>query len=353
MAALKRALAFSAVATGAAGMTCPGSGSWVHASMEVTATASATCADVAAEIQARASGHSGWTDPHNEGTYSLVKATTNEIRTQRTANPAKSVGGKKYVDKQVFTLTDVGGHCKIEACSESQGMSVKDFSTNYCDIRNLYCGSADGCTAVSKDFATSEESHSPSVAAGHDFSMCITKVLPSTPAFLAATGDMTCPGSGSWVRAWIEVKATATASCADVAAEIQARASGQHGWKDPHNGGIYSFDTASSTEIRTRRTADPEKSVGHQAYIDKQVFTLTQDGNSCQIAACSESQGFSVGDFSTNYCDIRNLYCGTADGCSPVSKDFVTSETSSTTSVGAGHDFSKCIVKPSTAEVVL
>merc|ERR1719356_1229853 len=164
---------------------------------------------------------------------------------------------------------------------------------------------------------------------------------------------MACPGSGSWVHAWIEVKAVASASCADVATEIQARASGKKGWTDPHNGGIYNLVAASPTEIHTKRTANSEKSVGHQAYVDKQIFTLTQDGNTCQIAACSESQGFSVGDFSTNYCDIRNLYCGTADGCSPVTRDFITAEISSKKSLGAGHDFAQCIVKPSNTEITL
>merc|ERR1712083_1276145 len=72
-------------------------------------------------------------------------------------------------------LQDSDGSCKILACSESQGTSVGDFSTNYCDIRNLYCGSADGCTAVEHDFASSEVSHSGSIGAGHDFSGCIVK----------------------------------------------------------------------------------------------------------------------------------------------------------------------------------
>merc|ERR1712187_1026474 len=134
-----------------------------------------SCGDVKAEIQARASAQGGWKDPHNGGIYSVLSSDGNVIKTQRAANPAKSVGGKKYIDKQNFELTAVGGVCQIKACSESQGFSVGDFSTNYCDIRNLYCGSADGCTAVVNDFTTKEDSFKNSLGAGHVFSTCIVK----------------------------------------------------------------------------------------------------------------------------------------------------------------------------------
>merc|ERR550537_520339 len=154
---------------------CPGSGSWLHAWMEVTATASAPCADVKEEIVARASKENGWKDPHNGGVYSVLDSAANVIKTQRTTNPATSVGGKMYTDKQIFELKDMSGSCQIKSCSESQGSSVGDFSTNYCDVRNLYCGSADGCAPVKKDFTTAEDSHSASVGAGHDFSKCIVK----------------------------------------------------------------------------------------------------------------------------------------------------------------------------------
>merc|ERR1712107_328742 len=97
-----------------------------------------------------------------------------ELSTQRTANPSKSVGGKKYVDKQIFTYTELSdATCQIDGCSESQGFSVKDFSTNYCDMRNLYCGSADGCKPVVHDFHTTQRHVSPSLGAGTDFSACI------------------------------------------------------------------------------------------------------------------------------------------------------------------------------------
>merc|ERR1712048_523804 len=279
------------------------------------------------------------------GIYSLESSSSGLVNTQRTTNPATSVGGVTYTDKQTFTLTDKSGSCEIQACSESQGTSVGDFSTNYCDLRNLYCGSADGCVRVKNDFTSDETSHSGSIGAGHDASKCI--VSPSAVDEVAVQlGDAyQCPGSGSLVHASMKVTVTASASCADVQAEIEARAS-SNSWVDPHNGGIYSLESSSSGLVNTQRTTNPATSVGGVTYTDKQTFTLTDKSGSCEIQACSESQGTSVGDFSTNYCDLRNLYCGSADGCVPVKNDFTSDETSHSGSIGAGHDAGACIVTP-------
>merc|ERR1712228_570695 len=178
---------------------CPGSGSLVHAWMEVTATAAASCDDVKAEITARANAEGGWKDPHNGGIYSVLTSDA-IIKTQRTTNPATSVGGQVYTDKQNFELTEVDGKCQIKACSESQGTSVGDFSTNYCDIRNLYCGSADGCTAVHNDFASTEDAHKGSLGAGHDFSKCIVKSTILGAVAREPLNSYNCPGSGSLVH---------------------------------------------------------------------------------------------------------------------------------------------------------
>lgn len=347
MAPINAALAAGLVGVASASYNCPGSGSLVHAWMEVTATAHASCADVQAEIEARANAEGGWKDPHNGGIYSVLASDASVIKTQRTTNPAKSVGGKLYTDKQNFELTDVDGGCQIKACSESQGFSVGDFSTNYCDIRNLYCGSADGCTPVHHDFRSDENAHTGSLGSGHDSSKCIVKSETSpVHATVAVADGYSCPGSGSFVHASMEVTATASASCADVKAEIKARANAQGGWKDPHNGGIYSvLDSDEDGVIKTQRTTNPKTSVGGKVYTDKQNFVLKDKGGSCEILACSESQGTSVADMSTNYCDIRNLYCGSNDGCTTVAHDFVSNEESHSGSLGAGHDASKCIVK--------
>jgi hypothetical protein len=313
--------------------------------MKVTSVASASCADVQAEIEARASQENGWVDPHNGGVYSLLSSDSGVINTQRSTNPDTSVGGTVYTDKQTFVLSDTDGGCQIESCSESQGTSVGDFSTNYCDQKNLYCGSADGCSPVSKDFTHSESSHKGSVGAGHDFGVCIVQ----SAQLQAEVEGYQCPGSGALLHASMKVTSVAAASCSDVQSEIEARANQENGWVDPHNGGVYSLLSSDSGVINTQRTTNPDTSVGGTLYTDKQTFALSDTDGGCQIEACSESQGSSVGDFSTNYCDMRNLYCGSSDGCSPVGKDFTHSESSHKGSVGAGHDAGACIVTKSVA----
>jgi len=334
-------IASSVAATAA--MTCPGSKAWItHAKTQVTAVVKASCADVNAEIQARAGAQQGWVDPHNGGIYSVISSTAAEVRTERTANPSHSVGGKKYVDKQVFTLSDNAGACEISACSESQSTSYKDFSTNYCDLRNLYCGSADGCTPVAHDFSSHQTSCMASSGQSY-FSACIVKQAP-----IKAVAAMKCPGSGAiFGHAKTQVTATAKASCADVKAEIEARAGAQKGWVDPHNGGIYSVISSTDTEVDTKRSTNPKTSVGGITFTDKQTFTLSDNAGTCEISACSESQGSSLKDYSTNYCDLRNLYCGSADGCTPVVNDFSSTHESVTASSGQS-DFTQCIVKGTT-----
>lgn len=148
-------------------MYCPGSPAWfTHAKTLVTATASASCGDVKAEIEARAEGQNKWIDPHNGGNYTLMSSKTTadgnpQVWTQRTTNPAAPTNpnrGMTYTDKQVFTLVEKNGKCLIAACSESQRTSGIDFSTNYCNILNLYCGRADGCTPITKDFTSTQDS---------------------------------------------------------------------------------------------------------------------------------------------------------------------------------------------------
>jgi len=338
-------IASSVAATAA--MTCPGSKAWfTHAKTQVTAVVKASCADVNAEIQARA-GAQGWVDPHNGGIYSVISSTAAEVRTQRTANPSHSVAGKKYVDKQVFTLSDSAGACEISACSESQGTSYKDYSTNYCDLRNLYCGSADGCTPVAHDFFSTQESIKAS-SGQSDFSACIVKQAP-----IKSPAAMKCPGSGAiFGHARTQVTATAKASCAVVGAEIEARAGAlqRHHparWVDPHNGGIYSVISSTDGELNTKRSTNPKHSPGGITFTDKQTFTLVDNAGTCEISACSESQGSSLKDFSTNYCDLRNLYCGSADGCTPYLNDFSSTQESVTASSGQS-DFTQCIVKGTT-----
>merc|ERR1712070_1239170 len=121
------------------GSTCPGSAAWVHAKTEISVSFSNSCADVMKEIEARVKGP--WTDPHNNGTYTI----TSSSATQMALNHV--TGSKKYTDKVLLTFSGSGSTCSVDACSESQVTSVLDFSTNFCNIHDLYCSDA-GCNPI-------------------------------------------------------------------------------------------------------------------------------------------------------------------------------------------------------------
>jgi len=154
------------------GMKCPGSPAWIHASAKVYAIASGSCEKVREEIIARVSAQGqDWQDPHNGGTYKLLSSNAGILELSRTT--AKG----NYTDKMVLTLNELqdDAQCAIEACSESQVTSVADFSTNYCNLRMLYCSSADGCKTVMNEFNVEEQKVTPSLGAGKDPQACLVK----------------------------------------------------------------------------------------------------------------------------------------------------------------------------------
>lgn len=117
---------------------CPGSPSPIHAWSKMNVEFTNSCSEVAAEIEARSSAPmTMWQDPHNHGTYSLLKSETNYVETKRVT------GNKEFTDKQDFTLTPSGTGCSVVACSESQGLSAADKGTNFCDMFDLFCNKED------------------------------------------------------------------------------------------------------------------------------------------------------------------------------------------------------------------
>jgi len=125
--------------------------------------------------------------------------------------------------------------------------------------------------------------------------------------------------------------------CSTVLAEIKARVAGTNGWIDPHNGGTYQITSESDSRVELTRTT------GDKKYTDKMILTLEDDGSGCSLSGCSESQVTSVADFSTNFCNMHDLYCGTVDGCPVALTDLQYTETSSH-SLGASTDKKACIV---------
>eukprot|EP00419_Tripos_fusus_P011520 CAMPEP_0172663894 /NCGR_PEP_ID=MMETSP1074-20121228/6236_1 /TAXON_ID=2916 /ORGANISM="Ceratium fusus, Strain PA161109" /LENGTH=384 /DNA_ID=CAMNT_0013479965 /DNA_START=95 /DNA_END=1249 /DNA_ORIENTATION=- len=173
---------------------CPGSNALVHAKCEVSVEAQADCGDAMAEMEARVAGiaEGTWHDPHNRGIYKVLGRGKQELSLQR------RTGNGKYTDKLTFTFVKASpGKCKIQGCSESQGTSVADYSTNYCNLRMMYCGSAEGCKPVAKNFAIVESSVNPSFGAGKDPKACLAVPTSNNAAgdgaSSGADGSPTCP----------------------------------------------------------------------------------------------------------------------------------------------------------------
>merc|ERR1712194_939414 len=117
-----------------------------------------SCDKVISEMLARVHGEDtgAWQDPHNHGTYLEEQDSPKDQ-----LNFMRVTGDQKYTDKMRFTFADAsdengGAQCEVSGCSESQGFSFLDFSTNYCDLRNLYCGEDEGCTPVGDSFKIEE-----------------------------------------------------------------------------------------------------------------------------------------------------------------------------------------------------
>ena len=154
---------------------CPGSESFIHASCSTVAKVPGfSCAQVKEEMLARVAGQKTgkWQDPHNNGTYHVLDASND-----RTLLLDRRTGNDKYTDKMLFSFEDSEAgpkSCTIAACSESQVTSIADFSTNYCNLRIMYCGSTDKCPYVKFDLANGEELHvHPSIGAGTSKAACL------------------------------------------------------------------------------------------------------------------------------------------------------------------------------------
>eukprot|EP00746_Dinoflagellata_sp_MGD_P069528 gnl/MRDRNA2_/MRDRNA2_28470_c0_seq1.p1 gnl/MRDRNA2_/MRDRNA2_28470_c0~~gnl/MRDRNA2_/MRDRNA2_28470_c0_seq1.p1 ORF type:complete len:270 (+),score=48.59 gnl/MRDRNA2_/MRDRNA2_28470_c0_seq1:90-899(+) len=127
---------------------CPGSTAWVHASCQVTVNFPNTqCAIVQEEVEARIEAQNGWKDPHNHGSYS------NRLPPTSSLIQGKRITGDSHHYEDHFNLAfeQSGADCKLSGCSESQVTSILDFSTNYCNMHDLYCGSQDNCPVVKSD----------------------------------------------------------------------------------------------------------------------------------------------------------------------------------------------------------
>merc|ERR1712166_884308 len=255
-----------------------------------------------------------------------------------TVSTSRLTGDDKYTDKQIFTLAPDGNNCKIDACSRSQVTSVFDKGTNYCDLKMLFCGKADGCKPLVNDFTVGTETTEKFAEASVDLKGCL--VTAQERAIVDTAAGMSCPSTAAiGPAAGMKISTVAATSCDKVAAEIKARVNGQSSkaWHDPHNNGKYTLENYGGTVSTSRLTGDDK-------YTDKQIFTLAPDGDNCKIDACSRSQVTSVFDKGTNYCDLKMLFCGKADGCKPLVNDFTVGTETTEKFAGASVDLKKCLV---------
>ena len=119
--------------------------------------------------------------------------------------------------------------------------------------------------------------------------------------------DSRCPGSPAMIHAKTQIQTEFTNSCSDVIAVVTTRAQGSTdgSWTDPHNGGKYTITDSSATSMSFSHLT------GNGLYTDLVKFTFSDSQNGgCSLFACSESQVTSVLDYSTNYCNSHDLYCG-------------------------------------------
>mmetsp|Transcript_127643 Transcript_127643/g.303291 ORF Transcript_127643/g.303291 Transcript_127643/m.303291 type:complete len:189 (-) Transcript_127643:69-635(-) len=125
---------------------CPGSPvPWAqHASCTQTVLFHNSCKQVQQEIEARI--HLDADRKELPGNYTLLSTqeglcTKGSRRTSPLANPGPftDLFGFLYESK------NDGSDCLLTGCSESQVKSICDFSTNFCNMFNLYCNEAEGC----------------------------------------------------------------------------------------------------------------------------------------------------------------------------------------------------------------
>ena len=149
MAAATRRQSTTYVNAAQVSIECPSSPAWMHATCGVTfEITDFMCKDVKEEVERRILGKDSWVDPKSHpGKYELIESQPTKTLGSRTTGD-----GSNYVDKFEFIYTDVEGKgCIVSGCSVAQSPSYYDYSTNYCNMRNLLCGKVDGCKVSRHD----------------------------------------------------------------------------------------------------------------------------------------------------------------------------------------------------------
>ena len=121
----------------------------------------------------------------------------------------------------------------------------------------------------------------------------------------AVAGQRVCPGSPSKAHAKCQLSVVVDAPCTVALRTVHGRVRGKNGWMDckEPKPGMYSGAAWAAARV-----------TGNGAFRDKLAFHFEPQGGAdptsgtCKLTACSESQVDSIIDYSTNYCNLRNLY---------------------------------------------
>ena len=175
-------------------MSCPGSAAALrHASCELRVTfPRISCARVHSEALARIAAGPDF-DPHHHGTYSLLSNDNSTLVGERVTG---SAAPGRYTDRFQLTFTVAPTGCEVTACSESQGNSFYDDSTNYCNLHVLWCNVSSGCPSINEPGFTYTETIVSCSALGrsqHDAAQCTPETLPPTPPTLPPTPPSPIP----------------------------------------------------------------------------------------------------------------------------------------------------------------
>merc|ERR1719410_2918242 len=157
------------------------------------------------------------------------------------------------------------GGCTVKMCSVSQGTSADSGGTDMCDMYDLFCNSSEkntengvSCKPVKTDLQytiTSEQCgrYVGEMYMGHECQQANPTCLKTNtarpgvealqapeqaPVELGFQLYSICPPARNAafnVHTMSQMEVTFQNSCAEVSAEIQARANGENGWVDPHN----------------------------------------------------------------------------------------------------------------------
>merc|ERR1711912_208754 len=86
-----------------------------------------------------------------------------------------------------------------------------------------------------------------------------------------------------------------------------------------------------------------QRLTGDKKYTDKMNFEYKEVDGKCVVRGCSESQVYSVYDFSGNFCNVRMMTCGSEDGCVPAQIDYTSEVSTIKKSSGATTKMSDCL----------